>query len=150
MKAEALENLPLFVRLTLTFALLVAANSMIGLTGPGGIALSLGISLLLQVIYIGMISAMVDRTGPAGNSSELWDVVRPVLATAVWTALVFFLSVLIGSLLIILGLIVATLWFVAIQAVVIERLPVVDSLRRSQELAAGNPHFAFPVAEVIA
>ena len=85
-----------------------------------------------------MVSAMVDRSGPAANAGELWAVVRPVLATAVWTALVFFLSVLIGSLLIVLGLVVATIWFVAIQAVVVERLSVFESLRRSQELVRGN------------
>lgn len=138
MKEKSLENRPLFVRLSVTFALLVAVNSLLGLGGGAGIALSLGVSLLLQVIYIGMVSAMVDRSGPASGAGELWAVVRPVLATAVWTALVFFLSVLIGSLLIVLGLVVATIWFVAIQAVVVERLSVFESLRRSQELVRGN------------
>ena len=139
MKASAALNRGLLVRMTVVFAILVGANAALNVSGPGGFAVALGVSLLLNVVYVGMVAVMVNLPEKAEGVGQLWAGIRPVLAVMIWTALVFALGVAIGIFFLILpAVFLATIWSVAIQAIVAERLSVFQALKRSQELTLRN------------
>lgn len=138
------EYRPLIVRITVLFAVLITLAGLLDLTGPAGIAVSIGCLLLLGAMYSGLITAMVCLPGNPDDAGELWQAVRPVLATLVWLTLVAAVAIFAGTMaLVIPGLIIATIWSVGAQAVVVERLGVFAALKRSAELVRGNGFAVF-------
>lgn len=133
------ENRALIVNLTVGFAALNALSALLDVAGPAGIAISLGITLLLGAAYGGLITALICLPGNAQAASELWVTVKPVLARLVWVTLVTIVCGIAGfAALIVPGLIIITIWSVAGQAVVVERTAIFESLGRSFELVKGN------------
>lgn len=138
-KERALQDRPLIVRMTVTFALISAVIGLAQAGGGFGQAVSLGLSLLAGVAYTGMIAQLLCVPGSSRNVAGLWKEIAPVLARLVWVTLVVAIAAGIGALLFIVpGLIVLTIWFLAQQVVVVERVGVLESLGRSRELVRGN------------
>lgn len=132
---------PLIVRVTVFFALLNAAASLLNVTGPAGTALSVGIVLLLSVSYGGMITALLCLPGSAGaeRAGELWAVVGPLLARLIWVTLIAVVAVFTGLMLLVVpGLVLVTVFAVATQSVVAEHLETFAAFARSVELVRGN------------
>lgn len=138
------EYRPLVIRITVLFAALITLAGLLNLTGPAGFALSVGSLLLLGAMYGGLITAMVCLPGNSDEVSELWQAVRPVLAALIWLTLVTAVAIFAGTMaLIVPGLIIATIWSVGGQSVVVERLGVFAALKRSAELVRGNGFAVF-------
>jgi hypothetical protein len=138
----------LVIRTTLLFAVLNALTGMLDLTGPAGIAISIGFLVLFTAMYNGLIVALVCLPGRPDGIGELWRAVRPVLGALVWVAVIYTAAVLAGVLaLIVPGLMILTIWSVSAQVVLVERTGVFASFRRSAELVRGNgfPVFGFLV-----
>ena len=145
------ENRPLIIRLTLAFAALNAISALLDLAGPAGLAISLGITILLGASYGGMIAAMICLPGKAEALGEPWAAVRPVLARLIWVSLLSALAVLAGLFaLIVPGLIVLTLLSVAGQSVVVERISVIQSFGRSFTLVKDTAWQVFGYLLVLA
>lgn len=139
MRDGAKRKRALLIRITLLFATLTAASILLELLGSVGFALSLGAGILLGVAYSGMVAAMICLPETAGTPAEVWTRVRPVLSRLIWARLLITVAILAGLVaLIVPGLILATIWAVVVPVIVIEKLPVMDSLRRSRELVRGN------------
>ena len=139
MKQRFLANRQPIVTLTLLFALLSVLIALAGAGGAFGQAVSLGFSLLVGVAYTGMVVYLLCVPGAGDGPADLWRGILPVLARLIWLTLLTGVLIAVGLLLFILpGLILITIWSVAIQAVVVERATVLDSLRRSRELVRGN------------
>ena len=76
----------------------------------------------------------------------LFHLVIPALAQLLWTAILVGLGVLLGFILFIIpGLIVGTMWAVAVPVVVCEVRTAPDAMRRSRELVQGNAWRVFSV-----
>lgn len=131
----------LIIRITLLFAVLNAASNLLNVTGPAGTAISIGILLLLSVAYGGMITALLclRSSGPDTTGGELWAIVTSLLARLIWVTLITIVAVLAGLMILVVpGLILATLFSVATQVVVAERRDAFGSIARSVELVRGN------------
>jgi Uncharacterised protein family (UPF0259) len=84
------------------------------------------------------------------NVASLFGSVTPVLLTLVVAGLFVALATVVGfTLLIVPGLIVLTFFSLTAPVIVIERLGVIDSLRRSIELVRGNAWQVFGVIVVL-
>jgi hypothetical protein len=137
------EHRVLVIRTTLLFAVLNALTGMLDLTGPAGIAISVGFLVLFTATYDGLITALVCVPGRPDGIGELWQAVRPVLGALVWVAVIYTAAVVAGMLaLIVPGLMILTIWSVSSQVVLVERSGIFTSFRRSAELVRGN---GFPV-----
>jgi hypothetical protein len=129
------KNRPLIVRLTVAFALVNGASAVLDVAGAAGLAVSFGIAILLGAAYGGMITALICIPGRTEGAGELWATVKPVLARLIWVTLITAIAVVLGlAILIIPGLVVATVLCVAGQAVVVERATVYGALGRSLTL----------------
>jgi hypothetical protein len=145
------ENRSLIVRLTIAFSAVNAVSTLLDLAGPAGLAISLGITVLLGAAYGGMVTAMICLPGKTETPGEAWAAVRPVLARLIWVSLLTALAVLAGLFaLIIPGLIILTLLSVAGQSVVVERIGVFDSFGRSFELVKKTAAQVFGYVVVLA
>lgn len=130
---------PLLVRITVAFALLNTIASPLSLAGAAGTALSVGILILLSAGFGGMVTAILCTFGPKETAAEVWAVVSPVLSRLIWVTLIVAASAFAGMfLLIIPGLIIATIFSVATQVVVVERTGTFAAFGRSVELVRGN------------
>ena len=139
MKDRAKRNRPVLIRVTLLFALLQSASVLLELGGTTGFALSAGLSVLLGNAYRGMVTALVCRPEKIETGTDLWTLVRPVLARLIWAGLLVAGATLLGLFLLIFpGLILLTIWSVVIPVIVAENLSLTESLRRSPELVRGN------------
>lgn len=145
------EHQSLIIRITVLFAVLATVSQLLDLTGPAGIAVSVGFLLLLGSAYGGLVTALVCLPGNPDSGSELWQAVKPVLAALIWLTIVYAVAVALGALLLVIpGLIIATIWAVGGQVVVVERLGVFQALSRSAALVKGNGFAVFGYLVVLA
>lgn len=129
----------LILRMTVVFAALNAATSLLNITGAAGTAVSAGVLLLLSAGYGGMITALLCLPQPGESAGELWAVVAPVLARIIWVTLITIVAVLAGLMILVVpGLILLTVFAVATQAVVVEHAGAFAALDRSFNLVRGN------------
>lgn len=134
------EERGVIVRLTVAFAVLSALSALLDVAGPAGFALSFGVAILLGAAYNGMMTALLCLPGKSEGFGELWAAIKPVLARLVWVSLISALLIVAGTFaLIIPGIVIAVLISVSGQAVVVERLKVLDAFGRSFNLV--KDHF---------
>jgi hypothetical protein len=139
MKERSLANRSTIVRLTLFFAAISTLIAVASSGGAFGQAVSLGLSVLAGVAYTGMIIQLLCVQGKDREMLDLWRQVVPVLARLIWVTLLTAIMVGLGLLMFIVpGLILLTIWVVAVESIVVERTTVFESLRRSRELVRGN------------
>lgn len=122
--------------------LLIAAS-------PGLALLALIVSLVATTLFTGMVVELVadvqDGRRDAG-AGQLLRAVTPVLGQLILVGIVAGIGILIGFILIIVpGLILATLWSVAAPVVVLEHPGGLRALGRSRELVRGNGWNVFAV-----
>jgi hypothetical protein len=117
---------------------------------PGLAIVSLLIVLVATVLFTGMVVELVADVQDGRRDAtpgQLLRAVMPVLGQLIGVAIVASLATVVGLfLLIIPGLILITMWFVAAPVVVLERPPGLRALGRSRELVRGN---GWPVFGVI-
>jgi len=139
MKTLAERHQTLLIRVTLAFAALSTALVPLQQDGTLGLAISLGLSLLIRTTYSGMAAALVCLPGERNTAGELWAEVRPVLSTLIWVTLVVAILAGLGFVLLVIPcLILLTIWSVVVPVIVVERTDVFESLSRSRELVRGN------------
>lgn len=150
MRDRTRENLKVLVRVTLLFAVLTSSVVLLELGGTAGLALSLGLSILLGAAYRGMVSALICLPGPFESGSQLWLVVRPALARLVWASLLLALGIGLGIIaLVVPALILLTIWSVVIPAIVAENRSVFAGFSRSPALVRGNGWRVFGVVVLL-
>ncbi|MBK8293578.1 MAG: hypothetical protein IPK93_01940 [Solirubrobacterales bacterium] len=150
MRDRTRENRKVLIQVTLLFAVLTSAVVVLELGGTAGFAVSLGLSILLGAAYRGMVSALICLPGPFESVSQLWQVVRPVLARLVWASLLLVLGVGLGVIaLVVPALILLTIWSVVIPAIVTEDLSVFGGFGRSPTLVRGNGWRVFAVVMLL-
>ena len=150
MRDRTRENLKVLVRVTLLFAVLTSSVVLLELGGTAGLALSLGLSILLGAAYRGMVSALICLPGPFEFGSQLWLVVRPALARLVWASLLLALGIGLGIIaLVVPALILLTIWSVVIPAIVAENRSVFAGFSRSPALVRGNGWRVFGVVVLL-
>jgi hypothetical protein len=132
-----------FVFTGILSAVLLAAN-------PGLVIVSLLIILVATTLFTGMVVELVADIQDGRRDAtpgQLLRAVMPVLGQLIGVAIVAAIGVVVGFfLLIIPGLVLITIWFVAAPVVVLERPPGLRALGRSRELVRGN---GWPVFAVI-
>jgi hypothetical protein len=132
--------------------LIPAALSVVKGTSPQ--ALSLAFTLIAGVWYQGMVvQAVRDIQDDVRDLSiaGLFRSVTPVLAPLLWTGIVVVVGVCLGVVAFLIpGLVLLTWWCVAAPAVVMERLHVMEALRRSRALVQGHGWQVFGVLMVTA
>ena len=139
MKTLGERHRTLLVRVTLAFAALSTATVPLQLSGTLGLAIAVGLGLLLRTIYAGMLAALVCLPGNRDSAGELWNAVRPMLSSLVWLTLLVAVCTGIGiAALIIPALILSTIWAVVIPVMVVQPTGVFESLGKSRELVRGN------------
>jgi hypothetical protein len=115
------------------------------------VALLLAASFVASVYYQGFVVQAVRDIQDGVRDLSLGPLARsvaPAFSQLLWTAILALLGILLGSLLIIPGLILATFWAVAIPVVVCEVRNAPDALGRSRELVRGNGWRVFSVLMV--
>jgi hypothetical protein len=122
--------------------LLIAASS--------GLAfIALIVSLLATTLFTGMVVELVADVQDGrrdASAGQLLRAVTPVLGQLILVGIVAGIGILIGFVLIVVpGLILATLWSVAAPVVVLERPGGLRALGRSRELVRGNGWNVFAV-----
>lgn len=144
------EHRAAILRLTLGFAALNGASTLLDVAGAAGLALSLGITLLLGAGYYGLISALICLPDRKETFGELWGSVQPVLARLVWVTLISAVLFIFGlAALIVPGLVLFTFLAVAIQCVVVEQARVLQAFERSFRLVRGNAWRVFGFLAVL-
>lgn len=139
MKTLGERHQTLLIRVTLVFALLSTALVPLQQEGTMGLAISLGLGLLIRAAYSGMAAALVCLPGERKRAGELWTEVRPVLSTLIWVTLLVAVLAGIGFVMFVIPcLILLTIWSVVIPVIVVERAGVFESLSRSREHVRGN------------
>jgi hypothetical protein len=107
------------------------------------------IGLIATWLFTGMVVELVADVQDGrrdATASQLLRAVVPVLGSLILVAIVAGILIVIGFVLIIVpGLILLTIWSVAVPAVVIERPPGLAALGRSRELVRGNGWQVFGV-----
>jgi hypothetical protein len=111
------------------------------------------ISLIATTLFTGMVVELVADVQDGRRDSSPGQLLRaatPVLGQLILVGIVAAVGIAIGFVLIIVpGLILITLWFVAAPVVVLENPGVFASLRRSRELVRGNGWQVFGVIFVV-
>ncbi|HEX9481847.1 MAG TPA: hypothetical protein VF927_07075 [Solirubrobacteraceae bacterium] len=111
------------------------------------------IGLIATWLFTGMVVQLVADVQDGRRDAtpgQLLRSVAPVLGSLVLVAVVAGILIVIGFVLIIVpGLILLTIWSVAVPAVVIERPPGLAALGRSRELVRGNGWQVFGVILVL-
>lgn len=129
------------IAVVLDFLLVAAA--------PGLAFIATIISLVATTLFTGMVVELVAdvRDGRRDASvGQLLRAVTPVLGQLLLVAIVAGVGILIGFILIVVpGLILATMWAVAAPVVVLERPGGLRALGRSRELVKGNGWNVFAV-----
>ena len=131
-----------FVFTGILASLLVAAS-------PGLAFVALLIDLVAGTLFTGMVVELVADVQDGRRDSspgQLLRAVTPVLGQLILVALIAAIGVVIGFILIIVpGLFLITIWFVAAPVVVLERPGALAALSRSRELVRGNGWQVFGV-----
>jgi hypothetical protein len=111
------------------------------------------IGFVAITIFIGMVVELVADVQDGRRDAsvgQLLSAVRPVLGQLILVGIVAAIGIAIGFILIIVpGLILLTLWWVAAPVVVLEHPGVFAALRRSRELVRGNGWQVFSVILVL-
>jgi hypothetical protein len=139
--------LVLFIPVSLVIGLLLAAGG--ALAGLLGLLISVVASFWYQGMVVEAVRDIIDgrRDHTIGS---LFSAVAPVIAPLTAVGLLAGLGIGIGLLLVIVpGLILATIWAVVIPAVVIERTGVLEAFGRSRDLVRGNGWRVFGVIIVV-
>jgi hypothetical protein len=122
--------------------LLIAASKGLAL-------IALIVSLVATTLFTGMVVELVSDVQDGrrdASAGQLLRAVAPVLGQLILVGIVAGIGILIGFILIIIpGLILATLWSVAAPVVVLERPGGLRALGRSRELVRGNGWNVFAV-----
>jgi hypothetical protein len=122
--------------------LLIAAS-------PGLAFIALIVSLVATTLFTGMVVELVADVQDGkrdASAGQLLRAVTPVLGQLILVGIVAGIGILIGFILIVIpGLILATLWSVAAPVVVLERPGGLRALGRSRELVRGNGWNVFAV-----
>jgi hypothetical protein len=120
---------------------------------PGLTLVALLIDLVAGTLFTGMVVELVaDVQDGRRNSSpgQLLQAVTPVLGQLILVGIIAAIGVLIGLFLIIIpGLFLITIWFVAAPVVVLEHPGASAALSRSRELVRGNGWQVFGVIAVL-
>ncbi len=115
--------------------------------------LALLISFVASVLFTGMVVELVSDVQEGRRDAsprKLLTAVTPVLGQLILVGLVAGVAIGIGFVLILIpGLILLTLWFVAAPVIVLERPPGLGALGRSRELVRGNAWQVFGVILVL-
>ncbi len=139
------------VLLPIAFWMFLVAAIVNGLAGSnnGLLGLALLVSLIIGILYQGVVVSLVRELKAGGRTSTMGELVSqtvPFVGTLVAVAILAGLGVGIGLfLLIVPGLFLLTIWSVLAPAVVVERRGVSDSFRRSRELVEGSNWQVFGV-----
>jgi hypothetical protein len=139
--------LVLFIPVSLVIALLLAGGGV--LAGLLALVISVVASFWYQGMVVEAVRDIIDgrRDHTIGS---LFSAVSPVIAPLTAVGLLAGLGIGIGLLLIVIpGLILATIWAVVIPAVVIERTGVFEAFGRSRGLVRGNGWRVFGVIVVV-
>ncbi len=127
----------------------VVLNFLLIAAAPGLALIGTIITLVATTLFTGMVVELVAdvRDGRRDASvGQLLRAVTPVLGQLILVAIVAGVGILIGFLLIVVpGLILATMWAVAAPVVVLERPGGLRALGRSRELVKGNGWNVFAV-----
>lgn len=118
----------------------------------GSLALLIAASFLTTVYFQGFVVQAVRDIQDGVRDLSLMPLARsvaPAFAQLLWTAILALIGILIGFILIVPGLILATLWSVSIPAVVCEVRTAPSALARSRELVRGNGFRVFGVLVVV-
>jgi hypothetical protein len=111
--------------------------------------IALVVSLVATTLFTGMVVELVADVQDGkrdANAGQLLRAVAPVLGQLIIVGIVAGVGILIGFILIVIpGLILATMWSVAAPVVVLERPGGLRALRRSRELVHGNGWNVFAV-----
>jgi hypothetical protein len=122
--------------------LLIAAS-------PGLALVALIVSLVATTLFTGMVVELVADVQDGrrdASAGQLLRTVTPVLGKLILVGIVAGIGIAIGFVLIVVpGLILATLWSVAAPVVVLERPAGLGALGRSRELVRGNGWNVFAV-----
>ncbi len=122
--------------------LLIAAS-------PGLAFIALIVSLVATTLFTGMVVELVSDVQDGrrdASAGQLLRAVTPVLGKLILVGIVAGIGIAIGFVLIIVpGLILATIWSVAAPVVVLERPAGLRALGRSRELVRGNAWNVFAV-----
>ncbi|MGB0120578.1 MAG: hypothetical protein WBP55_06470 [Solirubrobacterales bacterium] len=138
MRSAADQNRTTIIRMTLVAAALSTILVPLQESGIAGIAISVGLSVLIQATYGSFIYTLICVPGEQKRPGELWPNVQQVLNTVIWIMLFVAVCALATIVLIVPPLILVTIWSVAVPAAVVEKTAVFESLGRSRELVRGN------------
>jgi hypothetical protein len=135
-----------FVFTGIISGLLVTASASLALV-------ALMISLVAGTLFTGMVVELVADVQDGRRDASPGQLLRaatPVLGQLLLVGIVAGIGIVIGFVLIIVpGLFLLTIWFVAAPVVVLERPGVFAALRRSRELVRGNGWQVFGVILVL-
>ncbi len=111
--------------------------------------IALIVSLVATTLFTGMVVELVSDVQDGrrdASAGQLLRAVTPVLGKLILVGIVAGIGILIGFILIVIpGLILATIWSVAAPVVVLERPDGLRALGRSRELVRGNGWNVFAV-----
>jgi hypothetical protein len=131
-----------FVFTGIIAALLIAASPALALV-------AVVLDLVAGTLFTGMVVELVADVQDGRRDASVGQLLRavtPVLGQLILVAIVASIGIVIGFILIIVpGLILITIWFVAAPVVVLEKPGVFAALRRSRELVRGNGWQVFGV-----
>jgi hypothetical protein len=131
------------------FAISAVFGVLLVAASPALAFIALVISLVATTLFTGMVVELVAdvRDGRRDASpGRLLRAVTPVLGQLILVGIVTGIGILVGFILIVIpGLILATLWSVAAPVVVLERPGGLRALGRSRELVRGNGWNVFAV-----
>jgi hypothetical protein len=127
--------------------------SLLVADSPGLTFVALLIDLVAGTLFTGMVVELVADVQDGRRDSspgQLLQAVTPVLGQLILVAIIAAIGVVIGFILIIVpGLFLITIWFVAAPVVVLERPGALAALSRSRELVRGNGWQVFGVILVL-
>src|SRR5580704_8659845 len=124
-------------------------GSLLVVASPGLALVAVLIELVAGTLFTGMVVELVADVQDGrrdASAGQLLRAVTPVLGQLILVGIVAGVGILIGFILIVIpGLILATLWAVAAPVVVLERPGGLRALGRSRELVRGNGWNVFAV-----
>jgi hypothetical protein len=137
------EQAPVLMPAAATVFVFSGLLSIVLVSASSGLRLlTVFISLLAGSLFTAMIVELVSdvRDGKRdAKARELVRTVTPVLGQVILVGVVVAAGVLVGFILFIVpGLVLLTMWCVAVPVIVIERPPGLQALARSRELVRGN------------
>lgn len=124
--------------------------------GGGGVGMTLLVGVVqatIAMLYQGVVVELIRRRhegDDAPGSAELVRSILPIALPLVIAGAIYGAGTTIGIfLLVVPGVILATIWAVVAPAIVVERTDVIGSFRRSRQLVKGNGWPVFGVVLVV-